>query len=228
MTSTPKCIAIAGINGKLGTLIATHLLDTTDFAVHGFCRSPEKVDKSITDRSDRFKLFSGSVLSVEDARKAIAGCSTVICAYNKMDPQLMVDSSKVLIEACDAEGVGRFIPSDFTLDYRNLKPGELPPSDGKIVIWKYLRQGNEDGTIKVKAVHILTGIFVEAFFGLFFNPKDPKLWGTGDDPIEFVSYQSTAQFVANVASDPDVPTGFLKCMFLLPCGCCFADPPSSR
>ncbi|KAF2092402.1 NAD(P)-binding protein [Rhizodiscina lignyota] len=210
MRATPTCIAIAGVTGKLGTLIASYLLDTTEATVHGFCRSPEKIEKSLTDRPSRFKVFSGSALSVEDAQKAITGCSTVICAYNRMDFQLMVNSSKVLIEACDAEGVGRFIASDFTLDFRALHRGDLPPMDAHIAVWEYLRQGNENGTIQVKAVHVLVGIFVEAFFGVFFNPKEPKYWGTGNETIDFVSYKSAAEYAARVANDPDEPTGFVK------------------
>lgn len=79
-------------------------------------------------------------------------------------------------------------------------------------VWEFLRDANENGTIRVKGVHILTGTFVEALLGVFFDPKDPKVWGTGDDPIDFGSYKSSAEYAARVAADPEIPAGFLKCL----------------
>jgi uncharacterized protein YbjT (DUF2867 family) len=211
MPSSSKTIAIAGVTGKLGTLVATYVLEKTDFTVHGLCRSPEKAKKLLEDHPTRFKVFAINVTSIDDVRKGIAGCNTVICTYNRMENQLMVDSSKILIQACDAEEVARFIPSEYTSDYRALELGEVPLKDAQIQTWMYLRDGNANGTIKVKGAHVLVGIFVEAFYGLFFKIDDPKFWGTGNERWAFVTYESTAEYVAKVATDPNCPTGFLKC-----------------
>ncbi len=211
MSSSPQAIAIAGVTGRLGSLVATYLLENTNCIVHGLCRSPEKVNHILESHPTRFKVFAIDILNLEDARKGIAGCSTVICTYNKMESQLMVDASKILIEAGDAEGVYRFIPSDFTTDYRTIPVGDVPPKDPQIKIWKYLQDGNANGTIKVKAVHILVGLFAEAFYKFVLTPNNHKYWGTGNEPWELVTYESTAEYVAKVAADPERPTGVLKC-----------------
>lgn len=216
MAPTPASIAIAGVTGTLGLLIAQTLLETTDTTVHGLCRSPEKVVKLLADYPSRLKIFPVSVLDLEEVRKGVAGCQTVVCTYNRMETALFIDSQKVLIEACDAEGIDRFVASDYTLDYRTLEIGELPPKDAQVAIWRYLRDGNKDGTIKVRGVHILVGGFVEAFFWGFFKPEDPRFWGTGKETWDLITYEDTAKYTAKVAMDPEAPTGFLKCKYLCP------------
>jgi NAD(P)H-binding len=211
MSSSPQIIAIAGVTGRLGSLVATYLLENTNCIVHGLCRSPEKVSQIVEAHPSRFKVFVFDVLSLEDARNGIAGCSTVICTYNKIEIQLMIDASKILIQACDAEGVYRFIPSDFTTDYRTIPVGDVPLKDPQIKIWKYIQDGNSNGTVRVKAVHILVGLFAEAFYRFVLTPNNHKYWGTGNEPWDFVAYESTAEYVAKVAADPDRPTGVLKC-----------------
>jgi hypothetical protein len=211
MSSGSKAIAIAGVTGRLGALIATYLLEKTDLFVHGLCRSLEKVEKLLAEYPDRFKAFVIDAVSPADIRKGISGCDTVVCTYNRMENRQLLDSSKALIQACDAEGVDRFIAPDYTTDYRSMDIGDLPPKDPQIEIWKYLKEGNENGTIKVKGVHILVGAFVEAFYGYFFDINNPKYWGTGDELWEFVNYESTAEYVAKVITDPIRPSGFLKC-----------------
>lgn len=50
-------IAIAGMSGKLGTLVANHLLKHhPSLTIHGIVRTPSKVEKSIA-RSLNVKLF---------------------------------------------------------------------------------------------------------------------------------------------------------------------------
>ena len=205
-------IAVAGVTGKLGSLIATYLLEFPDVVVHGFCRSPEKVSPSLTNNTERFKLFSGSASSLDDARKAITGCKTVICAYsNYADLTFFFEGQKVLIDACEAEGVDRYFASDYTLDYRGWELGDLPAKDAQIQTYRYLRDGNEKGELKVKGVHLLAGPFVEILPYLFPKGQDRQYWGTGAETWNFITYDTMAKYTAQVAMDKARPTGFLKC-----------------
>ncbi|KKY17962.1 putativelike family protein [Phaeomoniella chlamydospora] len=211
MAIQAKHIAVAGVTGRLGNLIASYLLKFPNTIVHGFTRSPEKVPGSLSADTDRFKLFTGSAEKLQDVRKALAGCETVICAYNTaVDNKFMVDAQKVLIEACDAEGVSRYFASDYTGYYPRLEPGDLPIKDPMIKIYKYIRDGNFSGTVRVKPVHILAGAFIEAFLFFFFKLDDAKYWGTGNETWDFSSYETIAKYTAHVAVDEEAPTGILK------------------
>lgn len=61
----------------------------------------------------------------------------------------MTESQKVLIDACEAEGVPRYIAGNYCLDYTKLEKGQLFPKDPMIEVKEYL-----DGK-SVTGVHVL-------------------------------------------------------------------------
>lgn len=118
----------------------------------------------------------------------------------------MVEGQKVLIDACIAENVPRYIASDFSFDFRGLSMGEFPYKDCQLKIRDYLQKQEDVGTIQ--AVHVLNGGFHEAVLSAFMgvlNIESKKVcyWGTGDETWEITSMENTAEFAAEVASDPD-------------------------
>ncbi len=199
-------IGVAGITGKLGSLVTQNLLLHPSAHVRGLCRDKSKLPDSIRS-NPRISIVEGDSSNVEAARSAVRGCSAVICCYLGSN-DLMIEGQKVLIDACIAENVPRYIPSDYTLDYRPLQPKDIPSKEPMFRIVEYL----EGKSIKV--VHLLIGCFVQTwwtFLGIW-HPEEYKLtfWGTGDDKWEFSTYNNAAQRVAEVALDSSA-TGFLKC-----------------
>ncbi|KAJ5518848.1 Short-chain dehydrogenase/reductase SDR [Penicillium expansum] len=124
----------------------------------------------------------------------------VVCCYLG-DHNLMINGQMSLIDACESEGVGRYVASDYSLDFTKLELGQLPAKDPMKHVHEYLKSKN------VQRVHVLIGIFMETFFTTFFNSWNAKessfsYWGSGEEKWESTSYDNAAQFVAAVAQDP--------------------------
>lgn len=200
-------VAIAGITGKLGTLIAQAVLTTSNVSIRGLCRDKSKLAPELQAFVDRITIVEGGSTDLSAARHAVRGSQVVICSYLGSD-DLMINGQKVLIDACVAESVPRYIASDYSLDYTKLELGALPAKDPMIQIKAYV-----EGT-PVKGVHVLIGCFTETFVHYMgaWDPKQNLLqhWGTGDEVWDFTTYGTSAQYIAAVALDPNAH-GLLKC-----------------
>jgi hypothetical protein len=126
---------------------------------------------------------------------------------------LMVDGQKLLVDACIAEGVPRYIASDYCMDYRKLAFGDHPVKDAMKYVHSYL----EEKGSQITPVHILNACFLERpWIGIWNADKETfSYWGTGDEKWEFTSYDNTAEFTAEAALDPNA-IGFLTCRSLFP------------
>ena len=125
----------------------------------------------------------------------------------------MLDGQKTLINACVAEGVARYVASDYSFDFRGLKRGDLPAKDFQLKTKAYLDEKEKLG--KIKGVHVLNGAFMEVLLSPFIGIYDRdsnnfRFWGTGDEPWDMTTYADTARFVAEVVCDPTA-TGYLHC-----------------
>ena len=199
-------IAIAGLTGTLGRLIAKHLLKHSNIRINGLCRDPSKLPVHI--RTDtRVTLFQADATNVEAIRKALQDAHVAICCYLG-DNNLMVDGQKTLIDACIAEGVTRYIASDWSMDFRKLALGEHPPKDPMKHVQSYL----EEKSNMITAVHILNACFLERpWVGLWDSQKQSfRYWGSGDERWEFTSYDNAAEYTAEVALDSEAH-GWLSC-----------------
>ncbi|KAH8593070.1 hypothetical protein B0O99DRAFT_221438 [Bisporella sp. PMI_857] len=120
----------------------------------------------------------------------------------------MIEGQKLLIDVCDQEGVGRYIASDYTMDYRKLQAGQYTKKSPMIQVRDYL------DTKSIRGIHILNEMFMETLFSdlhFFWKPEETKIqyYGSGDEIWEMTSYITTAQYVAAVALDPQA-VGFFK------------------
>ena len=80
----------------------------------------------------------------------------------------------------------------------------MPNKDFALKVAQYLRWKADE----IVAVHPLNGAFTEVFWAPFlgvYDEKDLKLtyWGTGDEPWELTTFSDSAQFVAEIALDPE-------------------------
>lgn len=190
-------VGIAGITGKFARELASALLKYPNIAIKGYCRDPSKVPQSLSSKAS---LSKGDAYDAPAVRSFVAGCDVVVCCYLG-DPKLMVDGQKLLVDSCAAEGVPRYVASDWALDYTKLELGQLFPKDTNIHVKAYL-----DAQDKVKGVHVLVGMFMDVFFSPPFGTYDPasatfKYWGTGDEIWEGTTYKNAAEYTAAVCAD---------------------------
>ncbi|KAJ9667677.1 hypothetical protein H2201_002212 [Coniosporium apollinis] len=199
-------VGIAGLTGKFSGLVASFLLQRPNVTLRGYVRDTSKLPSSLSPNA-RIHITQGSASDVSAARTFARGCDIVICGYLG-DNRLMREGQKVLIDACEAEGVPRYIASDYSLDFTKLEKGQLFPKDPMIEVKEYL-----DGK-RVKGVHVLIGVFMDTFFTPYmqiWDEKEKKLrfWGEEDEMWEATSYKTAAEFVAAVAVDAEA-TGVKK------------------
>ncbi|KAL4962482.1 nmrA-like family protein [Aspergillus stella-maris] len=187
-------VGIAGITGKFARRLVTHLLSSADktLTIKGFCRDASK----------------GNAFDKEAIAKFAEGLDVIVCCYLG-DDELMVNGQKLLIDACEAANVPRYVASDWALDYTKLKFGELFPKDPMIHVKAYL-----DEKKSVEGVHVLIGGFMEPIFSPFFNIVDVqtntiRYWGEGTEVMEGTTYDDAAKYTAKVVLDKDAK-GILK------------------
>jgi hypothetical protein len=202
-------IGIAGITGKFGLTLTSHLLKHPSVSLRGLCRNPSKLPSHLLS-SPRIVLQQGDANDFLSARAFAKGCDVVICCYLGA-PSLMEAGQRLLIDACEAEHVPRYIASDYTLDYRKLEYGDLPAKDAMKSVMEYAE--TKDG---VKGVHVLIGVLMETWwsepFGVWnAKGKEFRFWGTGEEKWECTTYGNAAEWVAGVAMDREA-VGVMKCM----------------
>lgn len=203
-------VGIAGITGKFATLVLEQLLISPDVQIRGYCRNASKLPEA-TRESPRIEIVEGDVYDTSTLQKFVIGCRVVICGYLG-DNDLMERGQKLLVDACEAEGVSRYIASDYSLDYNKLEYGQHVAKDPMKVVKEYLETKQT-----VKGVHVLIGAFMDTFWSAYFAVWDPKsetlsYWGSGEEDFESTSYRNASEFVAAVALDTSA-VGVQKCEF---------------
>jgi hypothetical protein len=206
MASPTTTVTIAGITGKLALLITKYLLKTPDVHINGLCRDPSKLPTSITT-NPRITIFQATATDTDQILKALHGASVAICCYLG-PPALMLAGQQILIDACIAAHVPRYIASDWSLDFRRLDPGALPAKDPMKHIAAYL----EERKAQIAGVHVLNGCFLEAPWRSVWDARARGfvVWGSGEEMWELTSYGNAAEFTARVALDGEA-SGYLYC-----------------
>ncbi|KAF5852059.1 hypothetical protein GGP41_000842 [Bipolaris sorokiniana] len=199
----PITIAIASISSTLALLVAKSLLQQPDVRIRGSSSNISKIPDDLKSDS-RISLVQSDPYDTETLRTLVRGCDMV----HNMLLLLEQRNHKVLIDLCEKEGVPRYIASDYTVEYRKLDPTDMVINFFTNDIVAYL-----DTKLGVKGVHIMVGLLIETFIDLFdaWRPEANELryWGTGNEKLDFTSYQTAAEYVAAVALDPNA-SGFFK------------------
>ncbi|KAN0102230.1 NAD(P)-binding protein [Hyaloscypha variabilis] len=193
-----QTIGIAGFTGKFARCVVKSILQYPGVSVRGFCRGPSKLPPSVTT-SSRIHIVKGEFNDKDAQQSFVTGTDVVICCYLGNE-ELMSEGQKLLIDACVANNVPRYIAGDFSVDITNIPYGALPPKDPCKDIMKYLESRD------IQGVHILIGVFMETFWSDFMQIWDPRqnqlsYWGTGHEIWESTTYGTTAEYTAAVAMD---------------------------
>jgi len=194
-------ILVVGATGDFGSQITQALLD-------------RGADLRLLVRSgSRHKLkpqFATAAEVVDDVDGIFNGVDTVVSAVQG-GPETIIDTQLGLLRAAREAGVGRFIPSDFSMNLFGLAEGENINSDWRRAFAR--EAAAECGAMEV--VHVLQGCFLDAgvLFGFLnaidLDKNEAYLWGEGNADMQFTTYADTAAYTAEVALDEQpVPSPF--------------------
>jgi len=192
-------ILIAGGTGFLGPRIV-RLLISRGQAIRIITRNPERAQHL---RSERVEIVRGDVRDIGDVKRSMSGVSTVISAISGfgmrgVNPRT-VDwkGNSNLIRAAQAGGVEHFILVSILGAARD-HPVEL-------YRMKYLAE-QELTASRLAWTIIRPTISMETFATLIGEPLlktgRTRIFGSGENPINFVSGQDVARFVELAVTDP--------------------------
>lgn len=198
MTST---VVVAGATGNLGGRIVTALLERGATVVAP-CR-----DNRLSEGVVRLQRLGARVVSLDwssmsQITTACSGACCIVSALNGLR-DVIIEAQTVLLEAAVRAHVPRFIPSDFSIDFVKLPPGENRNLDLRRDFHKRLVQA------PISATSIFNGAFAEMLTGqmplILFRQKRVLCWGNADQRMDFTTMENTAAFTASAALDSSTP-----------------------
>ena len=135
-------------------------------------------------------------------RRACDGVEVVVSTVSGTRP-VVVDAQTQLLRAAVAAGVERFVPSDYSSDYRRVAPGSNRNFEMRRDFARVLDRA------PVRATSVLVGAFADMLAGqapIVIASRDRVLyWHDADQVLDFTTKDDTAAYTADVALDPAAP-----------------------
>jgi len=194
-------VIVAGATGNLGGRIVRALLER-GAQVRALVRQSVPTEKLEWLRNLGAVVFPADWGDASQLRAACSGTACVVSALQGLR-DVIVEAQGKLLEAAVRAGVPRFIPSDFSLDFTKLTPGENRNFDLRREFHGRLER------VEVSATTIFNGAFAELLLGamplVLFKYKLVLYWGDPDQRLDFTTIDDTAAFTACAALDPQAP-----------------------
>lgn len=196
-----KRILIAGATGNLGGKIVDELLKcgAEVIAITRLDRDGEKIE-NLTKKG-----VTVHKIDMQDPKEIAKYCENIHCVVSALSglKEVIIDAQVKLLEAAVMAKVPRFIPSDFSIDYTNLIPGQNRNLDLRRDFHAIIDQS------PIKATSIFNGAFMELLTGdmpLIINKYNRILaWGNPDQKMEFTTTFNIASFTSRVALEDETP-----------------------
>ena len=196
-----KRIVVAGATGNLGNRIVRALArqgsDVVALARKGSDQEKVKVLQEINAEVALLDLSN-----VEELRNVLRGASCVVSAVQGLH-EVIIDAQAALLKAAVLADVPRFIPSDFSTDFRRTPKGENRNFDLRREFHEVL-----DSAL-IAATSIFNGAFTDILsYNVPFFDSKKKIVGYWDDPdwyVDFTTMDDTAAYTASAALDTDTP-----------------------
>jgi nucleoside-diphosphate-sugar epimerase len=194
-------IVVAGATGNLGGRIVRALLER-GASVKALVRN-----SIVREKLQKLQQLGATIASVDfnSASQVTLACSGASCVVSALQGlrDVIVETQAVLLEAAVKAGVPRFIPSDYSIDFTKLSPGENRNLD--------LRRDFHERLDKapISATTIFNGAFADMLTGqmplILFKLKRVLYWSDADQRMDFTTAADTAAFTARAALDPSTP-----------------------
>lgn len=193
---TKPLVAVAGAAGDLGFRIVKALA-AEGVSVRALLRRP--VDKLTLGRVEQVAIDFDDMAALTGA---VTGAACIVSALNGTAPVILGVQGR-LLDAAVAAGVPRFVPSDFSLDYRATRPG-----DNRNMDLRRTFAARVDAA-PIRASSILNGPFADLLKGeapiVLHKLRRVLYWGDADQLFDFTTKDDVAAFTADVAMDPAAP-----------------------
>ena len=196
-----KIIVVAGATGNLGGKIVSALL-AKGAEVRAIARIGTDV-KKIKDLEEKgVKVFQVDTSNKSEISKHCIGAHCFVSALAGLG-ETVIDTQKIFLDAAVEANVQRFIPSDYSSDFTNLKEGQNRNLDFRRKFHEYL-----DKT-PIKATTIFNGPFMDLLTTdmplILFKQKWILCWGNANQVLEFTTTDNVAEFTAAAAVDENTP-----------------------
>lgn len=203
MTSS-KLIVVVGAAGRLGRLTVDALRSHPGVRVRALVRDPRAPNAAELHGIAEVMAFDAATAGPAQLEAATAGAFAVISTLQG-GPDIIIDAQFALLRAAKAAGARRFIPSDFSYNLFTLPAGINVNSDWRRTL---AERASAEVSADFEVVHVMQGIFadrvVTGFMGLIdHNAAVLRYWGDGTTPIDWTTWEDTAQYIARAALDDD-------------------------
>jgi uncharacterized protein YbjT (DUF2867 family) len=196
-----KIIIVAGATGNLGGKIVKALL-ALDVEVRAIVRLKTDIKKVKDLEQKGVQVFQVDTSNKTEISKHCKGAHCLVSALAGLK-ETVIDTQKIFLDAAVEANVQRFIPSDYSSDFTNLKEGQNRNLDFRRKFHEYL-----DKT-PIKATTIFNGPFMDLLTTemplILFKQKWILCWGNANQIIEFTTTDNVAEFTAGVAVDDNTP-----------------------
>lgn len=198
MTST---VLVAGATGDLGRRIVRELL-LRDVQVRVLTRPGSSTAQQLFGDDERVDVVPADYADHAALTAAASGADVVVSAVSGTR-SVIVDAQRALLRAVVAAGVPRFVPSDYSADYRRISPG----SNRNFELRRELAADLD--AAPVRATSVLNGMFTELLLEeapmILFGRRRVLFWSSADQVLDFTTKDDAARVTALVALDDDAP-----------------------
>jgi nucleoside-diphosphate-sugar epimerase len=196
-----KTIVVAGATGNLGGKIIKALL-TKDVEVRAIVRLETDIKKIKGLEQKGVKVFPVDTSNQSEISKHCIGAHCLVSALAGLK-ETVIDTQKIFLDAAVQANVPRFIPSDYSSDFTNLKEGQNRNLD-------FRRKFHESlDKTPIKATTIFNGPFMDLLTTdmplILFKQKWILCWGNANQILEFTTTDNVAEFTAAAAVDDNTP-----------------------
>jgi uncharacterized protein YbjT (DUF2867 family) len=200
-TPTPGTVLLAGATGDLGGRILQNLI-AVGATVRVLTRPGTSTERIAQLRAQGVEVIQAAYDDPAGLRRACANVDCIVSAINGVDSAIF-DAQSRLLEAAAAVGVPRFIPSDYSIDYRGIRPR----SNRNLQFRRDFAQ-RLDAT-EIRATSILNGAFTDMLSGqapmILFSRRRVLFWSDADQVLDFTTKDDTASYTAAAALDQRAP-----------------------
>lgn len=198
MTTT---VLVAGATGDLGGRIVRELL-ARDTSVRVLTRPGSTTAVERFGSDDRVEVVTAAYTDGTALRAALTGVEVVVSAVSGTR-SVIVDAQRALLAAAVDAGVERFVPSDYSADYRRTTPGTNRN-------FELRREFAADlDAARIRGTSVLNGAFTDMLTGqapmILFDRQRVLFWSSADQVLDFTTKDDTARVTAAVALDPSAP-----------------------
>ncbi len=201
-----KTIVVAGATGNLGGKIVDALL-AQGADVRAIVRAESEREKVGALREKGVKIFQAEMHDRSEIAEACAGATCVVSALSGLR-EVIVDAQKILVDAAVEARVPRFVPSVFSLDFTNLRPGANRNLDLRREFNEYLK------TAPIASTSVFNGAFMELLTTdmplILYRFKRILCWGDPAVKMDLTTTFNVAEFTARAALDDDAAPKVLR------------------